>query len=108
MIDGLTRDVYPEEIEEYRESGVVKLRGILSNEWVELLRKGLDEVFSAKQHSFPVFYNSTEIADQMKEQGIEVLEDDRTRAMPDRGEFKTIIGGWTLMRRSRRSHWTHP
>lgn len=96
MIDGLTRDVSAEEIEEYRETGVVNLKGILSREWVDLLRKGLDEVFTTTQESFPVFYNTTQIADQMKENGVDVLEDDRTRAMSHRGEFKTIIGGWTV------------
>ena len=81
MVDGLTRDVTTEEIEEYRETGVVNLKGILGREWVDLLGNGLDEVYSTSQESFPVFYNSTEIAEQMKQQGVEVLDDDRARAM---------------------------
>ena len=44
MVDGLTRDVTSDEIEEFRESGVVNLKGILSRAWVDLLGSGLDEV----------------------------------------------------------------
>ena len=46
MVDGLTREVTTEEIEEYREIGVVNLKGILGRDWVDLLGNGLDEVFS--------------------------------------------------------------
>ena len=55
MVDGLTRDVTSDEIEEFRGSGVVNLKGILNREWVDLLGSGLDEVFSTSQESFPVF-----------------------------------------------------
>ncbi len=96
MVDGLTRDVTTEEIEEYREIGVVNLKGILGRDWVDLLGNGLDEVFSTSQESFPVFYDSTEIAEQMKQQGVEVLDDERSRAMSHSGRFLTIIGGWTV------------
>ena len=81
MVDGLTRDVTAEEIEEFRETGVANLKGILIREWVDLLGNGLDEVFSTSQESFPVFYDSTLTAEQLKQQGVEVLDDDRARAM---------------------------
>ena len=55
MVDGLKREVTSDEIEEYRETGVVNLKGMPNRQWLDLQGNGLDEVFSTSQEAFPVF-----------------------------------------------------
>ena len=41
-MQGLNRDISDAEVDEYRETGVVRLRGVLSQMWVDLLADALD------------------------------------------------------------------
>ena len=102
MTDGLIRDIEQAEIDEYRELGVVRLRQVLSREWVDLLAVALDEAFYEKRDAAPVFYDSTETADQLAEAGVAVLGDTRAEALETRGRFLSIIGGWTANEKVRR------
>ena len=102
MVDGLTRDVTSDEIEAYREIGVVNLKGILADKWVDLLGMGLDQAFSASPESFPVFYNTTASAEQMKRQGVELIQDEKSQSMSHTGSFLSIIGGWTVNKNIRK------
>lgn len=96
MIEGSKRDVTEEEIREYRETGVVRLKRILDDAWVKRLGDALDEVFSHQQDSVPMFYDVTESALQLEDGGIPVLHDDRARSLKHRGRYLTAIGGWTV------------
>lgn len=95
-MQGLNRDISDAEVDEYRETGVVRLRGVLSQMWVDLLADGLDEAFYQQREAVPVFYDSSETADQLRNAGVAVLGDSRGDAMTNRGRFLTIIGGWTV------------
>ncbi len=96
MIDGLTRDVRPSEIDEYRETGVVRLRGILAREWVDRLGPAIDRVFSEQRDRVPVLYDSTAMADELADAGVAVLDDPRARCIEKRGRFLTAIGAWIV------------
>ena len=45
MTHGLTREITQAEIDEYRDLGVVRLEGVLSQDWINLLAEALEEVF---------------------------------------------------------------
>jgi ectoine hydroxylase-related dioxygenase (phytanoyl-CoA dioxygenase family) len=96
MIDGLQRDVTQAEIDEYRDSGVVRLRGILAPKWIELLGRAIDEAFYEQQAKVPMYYDSSDFADQMASAGVAVLTDARVAQMTHRGKFLSIIGAWTV------------
>lgn len=96
MIEGLTRDVTAEEIAEYRESGVVRLRGILPLQWVETLGDDIDRAFGQERDAMPVFYDSSAFADQMAGAGVAVLNDERATQLAHRGRFLSLIGAWTV------------
>jgi len=96
MIDGLLRDVTVDEIIEYRDAGVVRLRGILASEWVHALGRAIDQTFYEQQAKVPMFYDSSEFADQMARAGVAVLSDARVAKMTHRGKFLSVIGAWTV------------
>lgn len=96
MIDGLTRDVTDNEIATYRDAGVVRLHGILSLEWLEDLGNAIDQVFYEQAQDVPVYYDSTEFADQMSGSGVSVLSDPRAHESGNRGRFLSAIGAWTV------------
>ena len=95
MTEGLNRDVTAAEIDEYRETGVVHLRGILGREWVEDLGRIIDEAFYQQREQMPVYYDTTEFAEQLAGAGAAVLGDERARQIEQRGRFLSIIGGAT-------------
>lgn len=96
VMEELVREVTPEEIKEYRDTGVVRLQGILSQDWVDLLGASLDKAFYEYADRAPVFYDSTALAEQMAQAGVAILGDARAAAMTTRGRFLSIIGGWTV------------
>lgn len=96
MIDGLTRDVTAAEIDEYREAGVVRLRGILGPAWVERLGDAIDLAFYEQRERMPVHYDTSEFAEQMTSAGVAVLSDERARRIENPGRFLTIVGAWTV------------
>ena len=65
MTHGLTREITQAEIDEYRDLGVVRLEGVLSQDWINLLAEALEEVFYENREAVPVFYDSTETAEQL-------------------------------------------
>lgn len=102
MTNGRTREITQAEIDEYRDLGVVRLEGVLSQDWINLLAEALEEVFYENREAMPVFYDSTETADQLAEAGIAVLGDHPAEAPGKRGRFLTIVGGWTANEKVRR------
>ncbi|MEJ2088659.1 MAG: phytanoyl-CoA dioxygenase family protein [Gammaproteobacteria bacterium] len=102
MIEGLTRDVTAEEIAEYRESGVVRLRGILPLQWLETLGDDIDRAFGQERDAMPVYYDSSAFADEMAGAGVAVLSDERATQLAHRGRFLSIIGAWTVSEGVRR------
>jgi ectoine hydroxylase-related dioxygenase (phytanoyl-CoA dioxygenase family) len=102
LIEGLTRDVTAEEIAEYRESGVVRLRGILPLQWLETLGDDIDRAFGQERDAMPVYYDSSAFADEMAGAGVAVLSDERATQLAHRGRFLSIIGAWTVSEGVRR------
>ena len=97
-MEGLVRDVTHAEIAEYRDTGVVRLRGILALDRVERLGRAIDQAFYEQRDNVPVYYDSSEFADQMASAGIDVLRDERVAQMTHRGKFLSIVGAWTVNR----------
>ena len=91
-MQGLTRDVRDDEIQTYQEHGVVKLAGILSMEWVDLLAQALDDVFYKQAEQMPMFYDSTGFAQQMASEGLSTLGNTGADTNAKRGRFLTAIG----------------
>jgi ectoine hydroxylase-related dioxygenase (phytanoyl-CoA dioxygenase family) len=92
MQRGLVRDVTQAEIDEYRETGAVRLQGILGEPWVSALGPAIEEAIY-KQWGKAVSYDITDFAAQLKSMG--ELTDERAQALENPGRFLTVIGGWT-------------
>jgi ectoine hydroxylase-related dioxygenase (phytanoyl-CoA dioxygenase family) len=93
---GTTRAVTPAEIEEYRESGVVRLRGILSDAWVAGLGDAIDEAIYQQWESGLAAYDVSAAADASRAAGLPVLTDARAERLEKRGCYRTVIGAWTV------------
>ena len=96
MMEGLTRDVSVEEIAEYQQQGVVRLRAILAEEWVNLLGQAIDQAIYQQTDVVPVHYDSTETADELETAGATVLREALAEHEGRHGRFRTVIGGWTV------------
>jgi len=96
MKQGLTREPTTDEIAEYRETGVVRLRGILAPEWTNQLGRAIDQAFYEQREAVPVFYDSSESADQMRAAGVPILGDERASRLTHRGRFLSVVGAWTV------------
>ncbi|MDY7103652.1 MAG: phytanoyl-CoA dioxygenase family protein [Actinomycetota bacterium] len=107
-IDGLRRAVTDAEIAEYEQEGVVHLPGILDAEWLDLLERGLLEVFYEQWGTQEVQYDATELAGQAAALGAAVLTDERAQAVEKPGRFLTAIGSWTYNDTIRRFALTSP
>ncbi|MBX3204934.1 MAG: phytanoyl-CoA dioxygenase family protein [Labilithrix sp.] len=92
MISGLLRDVTQAEIDQYRETGAVRLEGILGEAWLGELGAAIEDAIY-KQWGKAVSYDITDFAEKLK--GMGELTNARAQALENPGRFLTVIGAWT-------------
>ena len=97
MIPGLRRDISEEEIRQYRDDGVVRLRGLLTDAWIEKLGPAIDKAIYDTEDSGLAYYNATELADALRAVDGAVLTDPRAEAIEQPGQYRTAIGTWTVV-----------
>ena len=97
MVTELQRDVTEDEIRQYKEDGVVHLRGILTQKWIEHLGPAIDKALYETGDSGLAIYDATELADGLRAAGGNVLGDARAAAIEHPGRFISAIGTWTVV-----------
>ena len=104
METGLKREIRDAEIATYRETGVVRLKGIMPLPWVEALGDAIDEVIYGRWDDNPVHYDITGTANQMREQGAGalLLSDARAESIEEPGQFRSTVGSWLVNESLRR------
>lgn len=96
-MNGLLRDVTPEEIAQYKRDGVVKLAKILSPDWVSLVGEAVDEALYERREAVPVSYDVSETAAMLSQMGAAVLSDARASQLKDAGKFLSNVGAWMVI-----------
>ncbi len=102
QIPGLIRDVMSDEIEQYRQEGVVRLKGILDLEWVELAGEAVEEALYDQWDEVQTSYNNTEYAELARTMGADVLSDERTSKIENPGKFLSNVGAWMVNEKLKR------
>jgi len=108
MRPGLVRDVTAEEIETYRTEGVVRLRGILSEEWVAALGPAIDSAVYEHWDEGTPCYDVGALVDVLRSAGEPVLTDERAEAIEQPGKFLTVIGACSVTPELRRIAFESP